>query len=86
MPDYKEKLKSKDSNASVICEHLAELCSQDESFRNEVESRKDRTVQVSKLGVSFMKMVSSISKIMGNSFVGYGNYLLGVGERLDEES
>lgn len=44
MTDYKEKLKSKDSNASVICDHLAELCSQDESFRNEVESREDRTV------------------------------------------
>jgi hypothetical protein len=44
MPDYKEKLKSKDSNASVICDHLAELCSQDESFRNEVESREDRNV------------------------------------------
>lgn len=44
MPDYKEKLKSKDSNASVICNHLVELCGQDESFRNEVESREDRTV------------------------------------------
>lgn len=42
--------------------------------------------QISKLGVSFMEMASSISKIMGNLFIGYGNYLLGVGERLDEES
>ena len=44
MPDYKEKLKSKDSNAIAICEHLVELCIQNESFKSEVESREDRTV------------------------------------------
>ena len=42
--------------------------------------------QISQFGTSFREFASSISKSMGNLFIGYGNYLLGVGERLDEES
>jgi hypothetical protein len=63
MPDYKTKLKSKDSNASIICDHLAELCSQNESFKSEVESREDRTVP------GMMKYIKGLAKKQAQSGV-----------------
>lgn len=55
MQDYREKLKSNDATANAICIHLICICDSDPDFKDDVESKDDRSVS------GMMKYIENIA-------------------------